>query len=398
MLTLLGLVVGFMGVFGLLACIGGLIFSLVTKKGKIGWVIGLVICVLLIPVGLFIIGTSLPDDDPPAQKDNIGNNVTQSVDEDYISAPTVIYTTAAEDNGLSDQKMFVDGTVGKIVKEKGLDTCILETQDGELAIISIPLLTPSSEWDKLVEGDIVRVYFQYLGYSEELDKASGGLLKVDLSVMESDENKTNDSSGTSVTGTPIEDDVFDDDENEWASRFTPINNFRYSLNKEKKEITLIRYIGDLTKVMLSPVYTIDGVDYSLVSLGDNACFFGKTSITSVYIPEGVTYMSDNCFNSCASLKYLYIPTTMESVTASFLDYIHEYTVFCDSTANLPAERDTNDYPEVVDDVSQAYELGDSTGSAINGILAGLMSDSENPIVTEIYFGGTESQWRSIAGR
>lgn len=68
MLTLLGLFVGFMGLFGFIACIGGLIYALVAKKGKIGWLIGLLLCVVLVPAGLIIVGTSLSNDTPPAQK------------------------------------------------------------------------------------------------------------------------------------------------------------------------------------------------------------------------------------------------------------------------------------------------------------------------------------------
>lgn len=200
-----------------------------------------------------------------------------------------------------------------------------------------------------------------------------------------------------ITGTPVKDGPGENSSDGiWSNGFTSINDFTYTLDKSKKTVTLNRYRGRDKKIRLSPVYTIGGEDYALVSVGETACFLEKTSITSVYIPEGVTHISDNCFNSCASLKYLYIPSTVQSLGSAFFDYMHEYTAFCDSSANLPGERDENDYEEIVDDTSQAEELGRSLGGAANGFIAGFLSGSEGEITTEIYYGGTEAQWKSIA--
>lgn len=196
-------------------------------------------------------------------------------------------------------------------------------------------------------------------------------------------------------GTPIYSEEDDDPDQIWASDFTPINEFYYTLSKSKNTITLNKYDGHRKKIMISPIYTINGTDYHVKALGD-ACFFGEISITSVYIPEGVTSISDNCFNSCSDLQYLYLPSTLKSVTRSFLDYINEYTIYCDSVASLPSERDMTDYEEKIDDRSQEYELGQSAAGAVNGLLAGLLDGaSGTTTTTEIYFGGTENQWKSI---
>lgn len=61
MLTLLGLVIGFMGLFGFIACIGGLIYALVTQKGKFGWIIGLVLTIFLLGGGIFVVALERPD-------------------------------------------------------------------------------------------------------------------------------------------------------------------------------------------------------------------------------------------------------------------------------------------------------------------------------------------------
>lgn len=182
-----------------------------------------------------------------------------------------------------------------------------------------------------------------------------------------------------------------DNDRIWAKEFTPINEFYYSLDKKSKTVTITKYSGDRSKIMLSPVYTIGDVDYSLVAIGEGA-FLGEIDVTSIYIPEGVTYISSSCLNSCTGLRYLYLPSTISTITSEFLDYFHEYEIYCDSRATLPASRDLNAYEEVSDNRSKAEKAGAKAGSAINGFLGGLL-DEEIP--TTIYFGGTESQWESI---
>lgn len=308
---------------------------------------------------------------------------------DFSEAPKIIYATKAEDNGYENELMFVEGTIEKIFKKKGQNVCEVSTAEGKIDFISIPVVTPSGAWDEVKEGERVRVNFMYLGYSDVLDAASGALIGI--------EDAKPASKSAAVSGTPIISDIDEEDEDndsEWANRFTPINDFYYELDKSNHTITLNTYDGDDKKIMISPVYTIEGTDYKVKKLGD-ACFLGEISITSVYIPEGVTSISDTCFNSCANLEYLYLPSTLESITDEFLDYINEHTVYCDSVSQLPDRRDTADYEERIDDRSSAYQLGESAGGAFNGLMAGLLDGmSETETTTQIYFGGTESQWKA----
>lgn len=179
----------------------------------------------------------------------------------------------------------------------------------------------------------------------------------------------------------------DNSDNPWATSFTPINDFRYTLDIEQNTITLERYIGDDTKILLSPTYTIDGVDYSLISMGDDACFLSETHITSVYIPEGVTYIGASCFNSCSSLEYLYLPSTANTETG-FLNYMHEYTVNYNSVIDITSDRDTTNYKKVDNSINKSEELGEDLARSINGMLGG----TDDPVVVNIYYGGTEEQW------
>lgn len=200
-----------------------------------------------------------------------------------------------------------------------------------------------------------------------------------------------------VSGTEYVDPETDEESDGiWANKFTPINDFRYTIDEANSTITLERYQGEDTKIMLSPVYTIDGIDYKLISMGDDACFLSETYITSVYIPEGVTFVGASCFNSCAQLQYIYLPSTLEDIPDTFFGYLDDYTVYCNSTSTLPAERDTNNYELLIEDeeYEQAAELGENTARAINGLLAGLNGEEPDGQV-EIYFGGTDEQWSAL---
>lgn len=206
---------------------------------------------------------------------------------------------------------------------------------------------------------------------------------------------------TNVTGDKIDPDSYNNDENTsiWATDFTPIDDFYYTLDKENRTITLTRYQGDDTKILLSPVYTIDGHDYTLISLGRDACFLCETSITSIVVPENVIDIYDSTFNSCSSLKYLYLPSTLKDVDKGMFNYIdrkmdiyyggtsdmwydltknvnsdilNKYNVYCDSIIETKNVIDKIDYPELVDDRDNASKLGEDAGRAINGFLSGLL--------------------------
>lgn len=99
--------------------------------------------------------------------------------EDYSKAPEVIFTTTAEDNGYGERYMYVDGTAGKVFLEKDMEVCEIQTEDGTIAMIRVPMITSSKEWEKLKEDESVRVKFQYFGYSDVLDEASGALVSVE---------------------------------------------------------------------------------------------------------------------------------------------------------------------------------------------------------------------------
>lgn len=104
----------------------------------------------------------------------------------------------------------------------------------------------------------------------------------------------------------------------WAQDYTSINDFKYII--DGNDIYIGRYKGQESKIRINSTYVIDGKDYTVVALND-ATFFCD-DIQSVIIPEGTKNLADNTFNSCG-IKFLYLPSTLESVDDNFWDYFHD---------------------------------------------------------------------------
>lgn len=94
----------------------------------------------------------------------------------YILAPSTIYSTSADQNGLENVFMYVDGTVESISKQGEYEYCFLITTDGKIAVANIPGAT--NGWSGLTVGKKVRACFQYLGYSDAVKIPVGGLVEL----------------------------------------------------------------------------------------------------------------------------------------------------------------------------------------------------------------------------
>lgn len=180
----------------------------------------------------------------------------------------------------------------------------------------------------------------------------------------------------------------------WASDFTPITDFRYTIDEDNKTITLIRYSGKDTKIMLSPVYYLDDDYYKLVSMGDDACFLSETYITSVFIPDTVTFIGGSCFNSCSSLTDIRLPKSATDIGNTFLSYLHDYDVVYEDI-DSPTEYDKRIYSKTPDDTSNSAELGEGFARAINGMLGGVNEDPNTKKVVTIHYNGTQEQWNTL---
>lgn len=90
----------------------------------------------------------------------------------------------------------------------------------------------------------------------------------------------------------------------WASSYAGLEDFKYYI--DGNEIYIKDYIGSDKKVRINSSYDIDGTTMSVVSFDGT---FALDSVTSVIIPDGTRYISNNIFNSCG-IEYVYLPASL----------------------------------------------------------------------------------------
>lgn len=106
----------------------------------------------------------------------------------------------------------------------------------------------------------------------------------------------------------------------WAKNYTSIDDFDYYI--DGNNIYIKKYKGNSKKVKISSTYIIDGAEYNVVEFSEGV--FALKSVYSVILPEGLTSIANNTFNSCG-VKYVYIPSTLEKEDESygFYDYFND---------------------------------------------------------------------------
>ena len=102
----------------------------------------------------------------------------------------------------------------------------------------------------------------------------------------------------------------------WSEEYTPLDDFKYYVDNINT-VTLTDYKGSDTKINIAPSYMVDGKKMYVVSLDST---FALDRITSAIIPETVTQISDNAFNSCG-IKYLYLPASVKDFSG--WSYFHD---------------------------------------------------------------------------
>lgn len=80
--------------------------------------------------------------------------------------------------------------------------------------------------------------------------------------------------------------------------------FSYTVGDDMNA-TITDFSSDMTDIIIPS--SLGG--YMVTAIGEKA-FFGKISLTSVTIPEGITYISDNAFSGCLFLEDVELPETL----------------------------------------------------------------------------------------
>ena len=91
------------------------------------------------------------------------------------------------------------------------------------------------------------------------------------------------------------------------------------VNTTYKQVEVCGFADNSTNVtsinIPSSVTDGNGVQYTVVYINQNA-FMGKTSLTSVIIPNSVTHIESSAFNGCTSLAEVTIPNSVTNINAS----------------------------------------------------------------------------------
>ncbi|MCI8481002.1 MAG: hypothetical protein HFG08_09065 [Oscillibacter sp.] len=91
----------------------------------------------------------------------------------------------------------------------------------------------------------------------------------------------------------------------WASSYADLDDFEYYI--DGNEIYIKDYRGSSKKVSINSSYDVEGTAMNVVSFDGT---FALDSVTSVIIPNGTRYVSNNIFNSCG-IEFVYLPASLE---------------------------------------------------------------------------------------
>ena len=107
----------------------------------------------------------------------------------------------------------------------------------------------------------------------------------------------------------------------WAKEYTSIEEFDYYI--DENNIYIKEYKGNSKKVKIKSKYEINGKKHKVKKFTEGV--FAVSDVDSVILPEGLTYIASNTFNSCG-IKYVYIPSTLKPVDEGYNFYNYFYEV------------------------------------------------------------------------
>ena len=135
------------------------------------------------------------------------------------------------------------------------------------------------------------------------------------------------------------------------------NGFTYSIDTDKKTAELTKYSGSSTEVVIPTIFSYEGNDYNVKTIGTKA-FYNNTSITTVTgnsiikietsVKEGGK--DDGVFGSCTSLTSAVFPNCIEVGKHAFADCSNLQTINLDNAVFIASYvfRNCRNLGEIID--------------------------------------------------
>lgn len=91
-----------------------------------------------------------------------------------------------------------------------------------------------------------------------------------------------------------------------------VDGLAYTFDEEGMTAAVVGYEGEPVDLAIPASVNIDGTDYAVTAIGDNA-FYRCESLQSVTLPEGVASIGIYAFYACPALQSVTLPSTLASI-------------------------------------------------------------------------------------
>ena len=123
----------------------------------------------------------------------------------------------------------------------------------------------------------------------------------------------------------------------WGAKFVD-DYVYYIIDSDSCTVELSSYIGNDSILTIPEKITIDGIDYSVTSIG-NSAFNGNTHLLSVNVPNFITDIGNGAFSDCSGLSSINIPNSITNIgSGAFYNCTNLASVIIPNTVTSVGQR------------------------------------------------------------